>query len=185
MPRVVVDESHDHLVADLGEYKGAAVVAGVQRAQPAPDAVVAGHDARVVVEDVELSETVDGRVDHPLRVELLGDVGVNVHCSVAGGGRGLLSGVVVHVGEDDPRTLAREQLRGRSTEPVRTAGDDRSLSLQASRHARKSDRGNLGGVPCPFVRADPASQHVSVVDVGDEVGRRDRRLTSLAPRVHS
>jgi hypothetical protein len=122
----------------------------VDRERPVPHAfvgrvhraVVAQHDAGVVVQDVEASEPVDRRPNHLGGVALSRDVGVDEQRLAAlpvDPLDDLVSGIVVHIGQGHPGALGREQGGGDTAHPTAAAGDQRDLAVEPP-HTTPSER---------------------------------------------
>ena len=92
-----------------------------------------GHDAGVVVEDVEPSEALDGVVDHGAGVVLPRDIGLH-EAGLAAGIGDLADGLLARIGrelrDNDLGTLRREHLGRDATHPAPRAGDHRDLAVE-------------------------------------------------------
>ena len=73
--------------------------------------------------------TLDRLIDHPLDVVLVGDVGAD-----AAFGR-------VEVGDHDLGTVRRETVGDRAADPLRTAGDERDLAIEAGHRIGENEVG--------------------------------------------
>ena len=88
--------------------------------------------ARVVDDDVDLAELVDGLLDQLVRHALLGEVAAEDGGLARDLGRGLLGDVGVEVVDEHARALLGEQLGCGAADSSRRSGNDRRLSVQDS-----------------------------------------------------
>ena len=86
-------------------------------------------EAGVVDQDVQAAVPVERLVDHPLHVLLVRDIRAD-----AALGR-------VQVGDHDRRGLGREPLGDRRSDPLRAAGDERDLALEATHLSGENEVG--------------------------------------------
>jgi hypothetical protein len=88
-------------------------------------------EAGVVDEDVDPTTLVDGLLDHPLDVGLVGDVSGQADAAVERARRYFC---VLEVGDDDSRALRRQAVGDCIADSLRGAGHDRDLALERVAH---------------------------------------------------
>jgi hypothetical protein len=99
----------------------------------------------VVDDDVELAESLDGRAYDPLGHALLRQVASDDCRLAVDRRRRLLGDVGVQVGEQQPRAVCRQQLRGGAPDAARRAGDDRDLAVEHPHSLHLSRDGRVRG----------------------------------------